>query len=107
LYIAVGFVWLSFADDGVTGDEATIRESAGSYAYQVAALLCFLTFADNLLGRLEGTGDITWLGLRAGWWGLRAGWWGLIVASGVLSVVCHLLFWSTVVPAGNRPISEE
>ena len=96
LYIAVGFVWLSFADDGPTGDEATIRESAGSYAYQVAALLCFLTFADNMLGRIEETGETTWLGLRSGWW-------ALIVASGVLSVVCQLLFWSTVVPAGNRP----
>ena len=96
LYIAVGFVWLSFADDGPTGDETTIRESAGSYAYQVAALLCFLTFVDNMLGRIEETGETTWLGLRSGWW-------ALIVASGVLSVVCQLLFWSTVVPAGNRP----
>jgi hypothetical protein len=64
LYIAVGFVWLSFADDGRAGEEASIRESARSYAYQVAALLCFLIFADNLLGRIEGTGESTWLGLR-------------------------------------------
>jgi hypothetical protein len=100
LYIAVGFVWLSFADEGGAGEEATIRETAGSYAYQVAALLCFLVFADNLLGRIEGTGETTWLGLRSGWW-------ALIVPSGVLSVVCQLLFWSTVVPAGNRRTREE
>jgi hypothetical protein len=57
----------------------------------MAALMCFLIFADNLLGRVEGATDTTWLGLRAGWWALMA-------ASGVLSVVCQLLFWSTVVP---------
>ena len=63
LYIVVGFVWLSFADDG---EAATIPESNSSYAYQVAALVCFLIFADNLLGRIEGTADITWMGLRSG-----------------------------------------
>lgn len=94
LYIVVGFVWLSFADDGEAGEEVTIRESNSSYAYQVAALMCFLVFADNLLGRIEGTADTMWLGLRAGWW-------ALIAASGVLSVVCQLLFWSTVVPESN------
>src|SRR4051794_10749488 len=55
LYIALGLVWLSFADDGGAGEEGTIRESVGSYAYRVAALLCFLIFADNLLGGIEGT----------------------------------------------------
>ncbi len=94
LYIVVGFVWLSFVDDGELSEEATIRESNSSYAYQVAALICFLIFADNLLGRIEGTVDITWLGLRSGRW-------VLIVASSVLSMVCQLLFWSTVVPESN------
>ena len=92
--IVAGFIWLSFADHGAPGEEATIRESNSSYAYQVAALMCILIFADNLLGRVEGTADTTWLGLRSGWW-------ALIMVSGVLSVVCHLLFWSTVVPESN------
>jgi hypothetical protein len=100
LYIAVGLVWLTFADDGAAGEEATLRQSDGSYAYQVVALLCFLIFADNLLGRIEGIGEITWLGLRSGWW-------TVIVASGVLSVMCQLLFWSTVVPADSRRTWEE
>jgi hypothetical protein len=100
LYIAVGFVWLTFADDGAAGEEATIRQSDDSYAYQVAALLCFLIFADNLLGRIEGIGETRWLGLRSGWW-------TVIVASGVLSVMCQLLFCSTVVPADSRRTSEE
>jgi hypothetical protein len=66
LYIAVGFVWLSFADDdGASGEEVTIRQRDGSYAYQVAALLCFVIFGDNLLGRIEGTAETTWFGLRS------------------------------------------
>jgi hypothetical protein len=101
LYIAVGFVWLSFADDdGAAGEEVTIRQTDGSYAYQVAALLCFVIFGDNLLGRIEGTAETTWFGLRSGWW-------VLIVACGVLSVACQLLFWSTVLPASTRRKSGE
>jgi hypothetical protein len=100
LYIAVGFAWLSFAEDGAAGEEATIRQSDGSNAHQLAALLCFLVFADNLLGRIEGTGVTTWGGLRSGWW-------AMIVASFVLSLVCQLLFWSTVVPAVNHRTYEE
>jgi hypothetical protein len=91
LYIAVGFAWLCFADDG----QATIRRSDGAYAYQLAAMFCFLIFADNLLGRIEGTGETTWLGLKSEPW-------VLIVVSGTLSVMCHLLFWFRVLPAGDR-----
>jgi hypothetical protein len=100
LYIAVGFAWLSFADDGAAGEEATIHHSDVSYAYQVAALLWFLVFADNLLGRIEGTGVTSWCGLRSGRW-------AVIVASVVLSLVCQLLFWSTVVPPVTRRTWEE
>jgi hypothetical protein len=63
LYIAVGFVWLTFTDDGTTGDEVTIHQSDGSDAYQVVALLCFLLFSpitcSNILrepGRPSGLG---------------------------------------------------
>ena len=62
LYIAVGFVWLTFTDDGTTADEVTIHQSDGSDAYQVIALLYFLLFADNLLERIEGTGEAKWFG---------------------------------------------
>ena len=54
LYIAVGFVWLSFADNNAARDEATIHSSDGSFPYQPAALFCFLLFADNLIARIEG-----------------------------------------------------
>jgi hypothetical protein len=62
LYITVGFVWLFFADDGAAGKEVTIRQDDGPYSYQLAAMLCFLIFTDNLLGRIEGPGETMWFG---------------------------------------------
>src|SRR5207302_1709115 len=67
----------------------------GPYSYQLAAMLSFLIFADNLLGRIEGPGETMWFWLRSGRW-------ELIFVSGVLSVVCQLLFWSGIVLTGNR-----
>ncbi len=95
LYITVGFVWLFFADDGAAGEEVTIRQDDGPYGYQLAALLCFLIFADNLLRRIEGHD-------RMRWFWVSAGRWELILVSGVLCLVCQLLFWSRIVPAGNH-----
>ena len=54
LYITVGFVWLFFADDAA-GEEVTIRQNDGPYSYQLAAMLCFLIFADNPAGTNRGT----------------------------------------------------
>jgi hypothetical protein len=54
LYITVGFVWLSFADDGTAEEEVTIRQGHGAYRHQLAALVCFVIFADNVLRRIEG-----------------------------------------------------
>ena len=54
LNMTVGFVWLFFADDGAAGEEVTIRQDDRPYSYQLAAMLCFLIFADNLLERIEG-----------------------------------------------------
>jgi hypothetical protein len=62
----VGLVWLFFADDGAAGEEVTIRQEDRPYRYQLAAMLCFLIFADNLLGRIEGPGETVWLWLRSG-----------------------------------------
>lgn len=84
-----------FADDGAAGKELTIRQDDGPYSYQLAAMLCFLIFADNLLGRIEGPGETMWFWLRSGRW-------ELIFVSGVLSVVCQLLFWSGIVLTGIR-----
>jgi hypothetical protein len=56
LYITVGFAWLFFADDGAAEDEFAIRQDDGPYGYQLAAMLCFLIFADNLLRRIGTCG---------------------------------------------------
>ena len=85
------------ADDGAAGEEATIRQDVSPYGYQLAAMLWFLIFADNLLGRIEGPGETMWLWLRSARW-------ELIFVSGVLSLVCQLMFWSGIVRTGNRRI---
>ena len=95
LYIGVGFMWLSFADDGVTDEEVVIRETNHTYGYQLAALFCFAVFADNVLSRIEGAGQ------TAGFW-LTSGRWELIFVFGVLSVALQLLFWSEVVPPARH-----
>jgi hypothetical protein len=100
LYITVGFVWLFFADDGAAGEEATIRQDDRPYGYQLAAMLCFLIFADNLLGRIEGHEGTVWFRVSSGRW-------ELMFVSGVLSVVCHLVFWSGIVRTGNRRLRRE
>ena len=94
LYITVGFAWLFFADDGAAEDEVTIRQDDGPYGYQLAAMLCFLIFADNLLRRIDGHEEMMWFGLSAGKW-------ELIFVSGVLCLVCHLFVRARNAPAGN------
>ena len=94
LYIMVGLVWLFFADDGAAEEAITIRPGDGGYGYQIAALVCFVVFADNLLRRIEGSGEnMLWV---------SSGRWELIVVSGTLSVLMQLLFWSEVVDPGTR-----
>ncbi len=95
LYIGVGFLWLSFTDDGVTDEEVVTRETNQTYGYQLAALFCFAVFADNVLRRIEGAGQ------TEGLW-LTSGKWELIFVFGVLSVALQLLFWSEVVPPASH-----
>ena len=93
LYVAIGFVWLSFTDDGE--EEVTIRQGDGGYGYQVAALVCFVVFADNVLRRMEGQQEQLFLWVSSGRW-------ETIVVFGILSVIMQLLFWSKIVVPGNR-----
>jgi hypothetical protein len=96
LYIVVGFGWLWFVDHGATEEEVTIRQGHGGYGHQLAALVCFVVFADNVLRRIEGPAETMW------YW-VSSGRWELIFVSGVLSVLLQLLFWSeTVAPANRR-----
>src|SRR5438045_2086940 len=66
LYIGVGLMWLSFADDGVTEEDVVIRERNHPYASSLAALFCFAVFADNVLRRIEGAGQTEGLWLTMG-----------------------------------------
>ena len=94
LYIILGFVWLSLVDDSAAEEAIRIRPADGGYGYQIAALVCFVVFADNVLRRIEGPGEnILWV---------SSGRWELIVVAGTLSVLMQLLFWSEVVDPGTR-----
>ena len=95
LYVAVGLVWLFFTDDEMMDEEAVARRDDRLYGYQLAAMPCFLIFADNVLRRIEGSGATAWFWLSSGTW-------GMIVAFGVLSAVCQLVFWSAVTYPGDR-----
>ena len=95
LYVAIGFVWLSFTDDDTAEEAVAINEGHGGYAYQVAALVCFVVFADNVLRRMEGQPETMFLSVRSG----RP---ETIIVFGMLSVIIQLLFWSKIVDPGNR-----
>ena len=95
LYVAIGFVWLTLKVDGATEEAVTIREGHGGYGYQVAALVCFVVLADNLLRRMEGQQEAMFLWVSSGRW-------ETIVVFGILSVIMQLLFWSKIVVLGNR-----
>lgn len=90
LYIAVGFVWLHFVDDG----EASANEEAPD-GYQLAALLSFFLFLDNLVGRLERGQPPVWQWLGSGQWQFL-----LLFAS--LTVFCQLLYWSEVIRSDSH-----
>ena len=93
--VAIGFGWLSFTD-GATAEEAiTIRQGHGGYDYQVAALVCLVVFADNVLRRMEGQQETMFLWVSSGRW-------ETIVVFGTLSVIMQLLFWSEIVDPGTR-----
>ncbi len=95
LYLTVGFVWLLFVDGDATGPTVTIRQDDHPDGYQLAAMPCFFVFADSLLGRIEGYEETAWFWLSSGSW-------ELMLVSGVLSLVCQLLFWHRVLDPGHH-----
>jgi hypothetical protein len=95
VYLTVGFVWLLFVDGGGAGQTVTIRQDDHPDGYELAAMLCFFIFADSLLGRIEGHEETAWFWLSSGSW-------ELLLLSGILSVVCQLLFWHRVLDPGHH-----
>jgi hypothetical protein len=87
-------LWLFFTDDSA-GEDLTISQSQRSYAYQFAAMLCFVVFFNSLLGRIEGQEQTMWFWMRLGQW-------EVIFVSGILSVMCQVLFWFSVARPGHH-----
>jgi hypothetical protein len=68
LYVAIGLVGLSVSDKGAAEEAVTIRQGHGWYGYQVAALVCFVVFADNVLRRMEGQQETMFFWVSSGRW---------------------------------------
>ena len=88
LYIAVGFIWLTWMECG--GHRATVRESQQRYRYQFGSMVCSLIFMDNVMRKMGASGESSWFWLASGKT-------NVIFLSGILIVVCQFQFWSTVV----------
>ena len=88
LYIAVGFIWLTWMECG--GHRATVRESQQRYRYQFGSMVCSLIFMDNVMRKMGDSGESSWFWLASGQT-------NVIFLSGILIVVCQFQFWSTVV----------
>ena len=83
------FRWLN--DDK---EEPTIAEKHSRYGYNIAALLFFFLFLDNLLQRVEGQG---W----KGFWPC-SGRFEVVVLFGMLSLVAQFVYWSRIVSGLNQ-----
>jgi hypothetical protein len=62
VYIAVGFLWLTWMGSGREDDDLTIRAHPGLDRYQLGSLVCALILLDNLLRKMGGPGESDW------WW---------------------------------------
>ena len=85
----ISFRWLK--DDE---QESTSADHHSRIGYNIAALLSFFLFLDNLLRREEGQG---W----SGFWPC-SGRLDLVVLYFVLSLLAHFVFWSQIVNALNQ-----
>jgi len=65
VYIAVGFIWLTWMGCGREGDELRIRRRHRLDRYQLGSLVCAGIFLDNVLRRIDGP--------ESDWWWLASG----------------------------------
>ena len=85
----------STGSEGAAEEAVTIRQGHGGYGYEVAALVCFVVFADNGLRHMEGQQETMFLWVTSGRW-------ETIVVFGMLSLIMQVLFWSKIVDSGNH-----
>ena len=94
MYIAVGFIWLTWMNKGRGGHDLTIRRDHKLNRYQFGSMAFALILLDNVLRKIGGPGESVW------WW-LASGRTEVIVFSAVLMFTCQFLFWSGIVLSGN------
>jgi len=94
VYIAVGFIWLTWMGCGREGDELRIRRRHRLDRYQLGSLVCAGIFLDNVLRRIDGP--------ESDWWGLASGRNDVLVFSASLMLACQFLYWSGIVMGGQN-----
>jgi len=85
------FCWLKHEEDE---EEPTTVQKHSREGYNLAALLFFFLFLDNLLRRVEGQG---W----KGFWPC-SGRFEVVVLFGMLSLVAQFVYWSWIVSGLNQ-----
>ena len=94
VYLLAGFLcfcWLKHEEDE---QEPTAVQKHSRAGYNIAALLFFFLFLDNVLRRAEGQG-----GKR--FWP-RSGRFEVVILFGMLSLVAQLVYWSRIVSGLNQ-----
>src|SRR6266481_4268468 len=94
VYLLAGFLcfyWLKQEEDE---EDSTTVQKHSLEGYNIAALLFFFLFLDNLLRRVEGQG---W----KGFWPC-SGRFEVVVLFGMLSLVAQFVYWSRIVSGLNQ-----
>ncbi len=92
LYVLTGLIcfrWLK-----PEAEESTTADNHSRVSYNIAALLFFFLFLDNLLRHIEGQG---W---KAFW--PCSGRFEVMVLFGMLSLLAHFAYWSRIVSSLNH-----
>jgi hypothetical protein len=94
VYVTVGFLCFCWLKDEEDEEELATVEKHSQDGYNIAALLFFFLFLDNLLRHVEGQG---W----KGFWPC-SGRFEVLVVYGMLSLVAHFAYWSRIVSGLNQ-----
>jgi hypothetical protein len=94
VHLLTGFLCLCWLKHEEDEEEPSSVQKHSREGYNLAALLFFFLFLDNLLRRLEGQG---W----KGFWPC-SGRFEVVVLFGMLSLVAQLVYWSRIVSGFNQ-----
>jgi hypothetical protein len=90
LYLAVGFIWLTWIGCGRESDDLRVRRHRKLDRYQLGSMVCAVIFVDNVLRKMSGPGDSVL-------WRLASGRTDVLLLSGGSMLACQFLFWSGIV----------